>query len=70
MTPCSILAAGLLLLAFDDAGYKGWPSAVFVTKDGVTTLAALPKWPEGFDPRSAEPNWTYGGLYLYERRIR
>lgn len=27
--------------------------AVFVTKDGVTTLAALPKWPEGFDPRSA-----------------
>ena len=24
MTPCSILAAGLLLLTFDDAGYKGW----------------------------------------------
>ena len=27
--------------------------AVFVTKDGVTTLAALTKWPEELDPRSA-----------------
>ena len=27
--------------------------AVFVTKDGATTLAGLPKWPEGFDSRVA-----------------